>query len=80
MPHVYGRISYRLQKSPAIYCPEVSAERGWCGISGAAEDLSPISFACQGLYGLERLFQEANRYCVTTWHMNLPLTSIRVNQ
>lgn len=35
MPHVYGRVSYRLQKSPAVHCPEVSAEKGGCGISGA---------------------------------------------
>lgn len=42
VPHVYGRISYRLQKSPAVHCPEVSAERGGSGISGAFEDLSPF--------------------------------------
>lgn len=41
MPHVYGRISYRLQKSPAVHRPEVSAERGGCGIAGAVGDLSP---------------------------------------
>lgn len=28
MPHVYGRISHRLQKPPAVHCPEVSEEKG----------------------------------------------------